>query len=64
MIEALQEPKAKARKGGRPRKETGGNLPPVSELPSIEGGKTRDIVAAALGVSGRGKKPIGCGNLP
>lgn len=46
QIEELERERAKQRKGGRPSK-TGGNLPPVSE------GKTRDKVAAAVGMSGR-----------
>jgi hypothetical protein len=46
-LEELERPKAAARTGGRPSKETGGNLPPVS------GGKVRDIVAPAVGLSGK-----------
>lgn len=46
QIEAIEREAAKQRAGGRPSK-TGGNLPPVSE------GKTRDKVAAAVGMSGR-----------
>lgn len=54
-IEALEKPKAKERKAGAIKdrdesgraKATGGNLPPV------DGGKTRDKVGKALGVSGK-----------
>lgn len=47
IIEEREREAAAKRQGGRPPK-TGGNLPPVSET-----GKTRDKVAAALGMSGR-----------
>lgn len=55
-LEALEKPKAKARKeatqakkGERVGSVGGGNLPP----PTADTGKTRDKVAGALGVSGR-----------
>ena len=47
-IEEIQKPKAAKRTGGRPPKNTGGNLPQVSE-----NGKTRDKAAEAAGMSPR-----------
>lgn len=47
-LEELEKPKAEERKGQRTDLEPSGNFPPSSD-----GGKTRDIVGEALGVSGK-----------